>query len=374
MQLTYSAEKDILPLEKQNPGLRTQGFQIGERPPRVSCDIPTLAYPPPVSNEKEFVCETAMTYYTGQISLPRSVIFDDNLIHIPGTYWRVLLVVCSLCRYTEGTYNDNGEIIVLKVGQCCISEEELTAACGRKFTRKVIRGAINEFIKSKIWAKSRAKQKTVLTITRPDLYDALFYEQGQVKGQARARSGPIKEQSKQRKQEEKEKDKKEKAASLVVSADAERLVSLFFSDLIGRNPAATPPSNLAPSHKAMQQLIGKHGLQLVEKVVSSLPICWYAKNVNSVLSLKEKFVATAGYVTDMGGLKPAMSAAKSNRELAEAYAKANKANKTDRVQVENQAVLIVSGNFPWTLEYTANGFAQQLENRARKCNLIIPNS
>lgn len=295
MQLTYSAETVMLPLEKQNPGLRTQGFQIGERPPRVQIVDPTLAYPPPVSNEKEFVCETAMTYYTGQISLPRSVIFDDNLIHIPGTYWRVLLVVCSLCRYTEGTYNDNGEIIVLKVGQCCISEEELTAACGRKFTRKIIRGAINEFIKSKIWAKSRAKQKTVLTITRPDLYDALFYEQGQVKGQARARSGPIKEQRKQRKQEKEEKEKEEKPASLVVSADAERLVCAFFSDQQEKNKAAKPPDNLSQSHQAMQKLLDKYGLDLVSQTVKWLPKSFWYANVNTVLALQRKFVSAAGY-------------------------------------------------------------------------------
>ena len=111
-----------------------------------------------------------------------------------------------------------------------------------------------------------------------------------------------------REREEREIEKKEtKKVAALASADADRLVTLFFSDLAKRNAAAKKPSNLNPSLTAMQRLIDLHGLQCVEQVVSLLPETFYAVHVNTVLSLQKKFVQCCGYVQDLAGKDKAAS-------------------------------------------------------------------
>ena len=124
---------------------------------------------------------------------------------------------------------------------------------------------------------------------------------GPDEGQIGARSSYIQKEGK----EQRKKETKKVAA--LASADADRLVTLFFSDLAKRNAAAKKPSNLNPSLTAMQRLIDLHGLQCVEQVVSLLPETFYAVHVNTVLALAKKFVQCCGYVQDLAGKDKAAS-------------------------------------------------------------------
>lgn len=124
---------------------------------------------------------------------------------------------------------------------------------------------------------------------------------GPDEGQIGARSSYIQKEGK----EQRKKETKKVAA--LASADADRLVTLFFSDLAKRNAAAKKPSNLTPSLTAMQRLIDLHGLPCVEHTIAMLPETFYAVHVNTVLALSKKFIQCCGYVQDLAGKDKAAS-------------------------------------------------------------------
>lgn len=152
----------------------------------------------------------------GFIKLPREFLQSDDWQSLNPINRTIFLILLEQATFEHREFNNLGEVIELKPGDICISRSRLLKLCPKGITDKKLRLSILSLNRSQLVqkrAKKRAKEKMVLSITNPIIYNACFSERGQEmdqeKGQRRAKEGPIKKEVKNEKKEQKEKVKKE---------------------------------------------------------------------------------------------------------------------------------------------------------------------
>lgn len=337
MQLTYSAETVMLPPEKQNPGRRTQGFQIGAvTPDIVKIDTPTIPAPPPIATENNLLSGG------NHMSKPFTKLMTDTALELlendPNTFL-LLSQIALRARRKESKFDDKN----LQPGQALIGDHRTIG-----LSRQQYRDCQAKLLKWKIATFQGTNKGTIATLISTEIYDINLTAEEPPKEPNKNQQRTTNKECKKERDQKKKNSKKEK--SFLEFGSHVRLTAEEHAKLAQQQG----PEALAGLIEDMNDWCASKGKSFADYAAALRT--WHRKRVADA--------ALRG--------KPAADSTESNRKLAQTYAKANKGNPKTEVEDCGGHVEIRTPPFCRAIPYTEKGFSHQLEAECRKANLIIP--